>query len=97
MDAFIAFVTLGLSTLSWVYAAEVFPDAIRGRAMAVATFVFWGWTFAGIELYDTAAARLSVPGVLGLFAGFCSARDIPEFCQNFDRMFRNSPASRCAS
>ena len=71
VDAFIAFVTLGLSTLSWVYAAEVFPDAIRGRAMALATFVFWGWTFACIELYDAAAARLSVPGVLGLFSGFC--------------------------
>lgn len=71
-DCFIASLTLGLSTLSWVYAAEVFPDAVRGRAMAAATVAFWGCTFLSIELFDTVSGAISVPGVLGVFSGLCA-------------------------
>ncbi|KAJ1462039.1 general substrate transporter [Pelagophyceae sp. CCMP2097] len=69
---FIAFVTLGLSTLSWVYASEIFADATRGRAMSIATSVFWGTTAVSVVLYPTLEAAISVPAVLMLFAG-CSA------------------------
>lgn len=69
---FITSLTAGLSTLSWVYAAEVFPDAVRGRAMSIATLAFWGATFVLIESYTPLAKAVSVPGVLLLFAGCCA-------------------------
>ena len=72
-DCFIACVTLGLSTLSWVYAAEVFPDAIRGRAMAAATIAFWGCTFLFIESFDVVSGAITIPGVLGVFAALSLA------------------------
>ena len=72
-DCFIACVTLGLSTLSWVYAAEVFPDAIRGRAMAAATIAFWGCTFLFIESFDVVSSAITIPGVLGVFAALSLA------------------------
>ena len=67
-DAYIAAVTLGLSTLSWVYCAEVLPDSERGRGMAYATCLFWATTFASLQLFDVAVATLTVAGILGLFA-----------------------------
>ncbi|KAH8054987.1 hypothetical protein JL722_8404 [Aureococcus anophagefferens] len=72
-DCFIAAVTLGLSTLSWVYASEVFPDAIRGRAMGSATILFWGITFCFIESFDVVSGLITIPGVLFIFSGLCFA------------------------
>ena len=72
-DCFIAAVTLGLSTLSWVYASEVFPDAIRGRAMGSATILFWGITFCFIESFDVVSGLSTIPGVLFIFSGLCFA------------------------
>lgn len=70
--AFIGSVSLGVSTLSWLYASEVFPDAIRGQAMSAATFVFWGGSFAMIESFVPLANRIGIPGVLKLFSLFCA-------------------------
>ena len=102
-DAYIAAVTLGLSTLSWVYCAEVLPDSERGRGMAYATVLFWGVTFASLQLFDVAVATLSVAGVLGLFALFSAGGAL--FCYAFvvetrgaalsdvQRLFSDQPAS----
>ena len=80
-DAYIAAVTLGLSTLSWVYCAEILPDGERGRGMAYATVLFWGVTFASLQLFDVAVATLTVAGVLGLFALFSAGGAL--FCYAF--------------
>lgn len=106
-DAYIASVTLGLSTLSWVYCAEVLPDGERGRGMAYATVLFWGVTFASLQLFNVAVATLTVAGVLGLFVLFSAGGAL--FCYGFvvetrgavlsdvQRLFADTPASPPAS
>lgn len=39
--AYVAFFAFGLGTGVWVCLAELFPNYIRGRAMAIATMVLW--------------------------------------------------------
>ena len=69
--AFIVAVTLGLSTLSWVYAAEVMPSRVRGVAMALGTVVFWSATFGTVESYASLAARFGEAGVFFGYAVCC--------------------------
>lgn len=70
--SFIASVTLGLSTLSMVYASEVFPDRIRGRVMSISCFIFWGASFVLVETFVPLSRFITIPCVLDLFAVLCA-------------------------
>ena len=41
----VASYSLGLAPVTWVILSEIFPNRIRGQAMAVATFALWTGTF----------------------------------------------------
>mmetsp|Transcript_21171 Transcript_21171/g.32485 ORF Transcript_21171/g.32485 Transcript_21171/m.32485 type:complete len:514 (+) Transcript_21171:140-1681(+) len=69
--AFIAAVTLGLSTVSLLYASEVFPDRLRGRAMATSTTIFWLFSFILAEAFPFLKDHFKVTGVLDIFS-LCS-------------------------
>ena len=43
---YIASFAMSLGPVVWVYNSEIFPTRIRGRAMAIATFVLWVASFA---------------------------------------------------
>lgn len=68
---FIASVTLGLSTLSWIYASEVMPDDARGSGMALGSLGFWASSFVLIEVFANLDAAIGVSGVLLLYACLC--------------------------
>ncbi|KAJ8601256.1 hypothetical protein CTAYLR_003269 [Chrysophaeum taylorii] len=70
--SFIASVTLGLSTLSLVYASEVFPDKLRGRAMSASTFVFWAGSFALVEAFVPVARLITIPRVCDILGLSCA-------------------------
>lgn len=69
--------TIGLAPLSWIIVAEIFPNRVRGKALAVVCFFLYAASFVTAQFfpmltdwftrnYDTAA------GVYLIFAGICS-------------------------
>lgn len=70
---FIASFAVALGPLPWIICAEIFPTAVRGRAMSVATFVIWVSCYAVAQLFPVLndSAVLGPAGTFGLF-GLCS-------------------------
>ncbi|ODS85234.1 MAG: hypothetical protein ABS46_02150 [Cytophagaceae bacterium SCN 52-12] len=69
--------TIGLAPLSWIIVSEIFPNRVRGKALAVVCFFLYAASFVTAQLfpvltdwftrrYDTAA------GVYLMFAAICS-------------------------
>jgi MFS family permease len=54
--AYVAFFAVGLGPVFWLLIAEIFPLAVRGRAMSLATISNWGFnlvvTFTFLGLID---------------------------------------------
>lgn len=63
--AFIIFYSIGLGPIVWVLISEIYPLAIRARAIAVMTFVSWTSNFLVVQTFPT---LLSFLGSLGTFA-----------------------------
>ncbi len=68
--------TLGFAPLSWVIIAEIFPNRIRSKAMAVACFFTFGSAFIVDQLFPMVTHWLSnyfntSAGVYLIFAGIC--------------------------
>lgn len=57
---------------TWVYISEIFPTAVRGRAMSIATLSLWlscafvTWTFLSL------VGRFGATGAFRIFAGICA-------------------------
>lgn len=68
---YIVCVTFGLSTLSWVYAAEVVPSAVRGQGMACCSVLFWIITYAQTSYYYDYEPILGEAGVFLCYGGLC--------------------------
>ena len=68
--AFICAVTLGLSTLCWVYCAEVMPMAVRGKAMGLANLCFWVVTFCTVDSFPSLAMSVGESNVFFIYAAF---------------------------
>ena len=43
LAAYVAFFAVGLGPVFWLLIAEIFPLAVRGRAMSLATIANWGF------------------------------------------------------
>mmetsp|Transcript_19863 Transcript_19863/g.39370 ORF Transcript_19863/g.39370 Transcript_19863/m.39370 type:complete len:291 (+) Transcript_19863:2-874(+) len=69
VSLFIASVSVGLGSLSWVYASEVFPSSVRGAGMSLANVFFWGISFA---LNNYFPAMLDGFGKQGTFIFFAA-------------------------
>jgi sugar porter (SP) family MFS transporter len=82
--AYVAFFAVGLGPVFWLLIAEIFPLAVRGRAMSLATISNWGFnlvvtvTFLGlIDLFGRTGTFL-LYGVLTLVAVAFTAALVPE-------------------
>ena len=84
LGAYVAFFAIGLGPVFWLLIAEIFPLAVRGRAMGLAAISNWGFnlfvtiTFLGlIDIFGRAGTFL-VYAVLTVAAFAFTLRLVPE-------------------
>ena len=70
--------TLGLAPLSWVIVSEIFPNRIRGKALAVVCFFLYAASFITAQVFPMLTHWFntnfnSPAGVYWIFAGICTA------------------------
>jgi sugar porter (SP) family MFS transporter len=82
--AFVGFFAIGLGPVFWLLIAEIFPLAVRGRAMSLATVANWGFnlivsaTFLNLVGAVGSAGAFLVYAVLSLLALVFIALMVPE-------------------
>jgi SP family xylose:H+ symportor-like MFS transporter len=87
---YIAAFAMSWGPVAWVLLSEIFPNRIRGRAMAVATGVMWisnlliSWTFPNLNNSSYLTSRFNhgfsywIYGLMGLLAAVFVYRYVPE-------------------
>jgi SP family galactose:H+ symporter-like MFS transporter len=82
--AYVGFFAIGLGPVFWLLISEIFPLAVRGRGMSIATVANWGSNFAVtlvfpplVEALGSAAAFL-IFAVLTIGALLFTWRAVPE-------------------
>jgi sugar porter (SP) family MFS transporter len=84
LAAYVAFFAVGLGPVFWLLIAEIFPLAVRGRAMSLAAISNWGFnlvvtvTFLGLVNLCGRSGTFLVYAVLTLVALAFTARLVPE-------------------
>ena len=84
LGAYVAFFAIGLGPVFWLLIAEIFPLAVRGRAMSLATISNWGFnlvvtvTFLGLIGTFGRAGAFFVYAILTVVAFVFTARLVPE-------------------
>jgi sugar porter (SP) family MFS transporter len=82
--AFVGFFAIGLGPVFWLLIAEIFPLAVRGRAMSLATVANWSFnlivsaTFLNLVGAVGSAGAFLIYGVLSLVALAFIAMMVPE-------------------
>jgi sugar porter (SP) family MFS transporter len=71
--AAIACYAMSLAPVVWVVIAEIFPNRIRGAAMAVAVSALWIACFLLTFTFPWLNAKLGSAGTFWLYAGICAA------------------------
>jgi sugar porter (SP) family MFS transporter len=69
--AYVAFFAVSLGPGTWVYIAELFPTAVRGRAMSLATLSLWLACLSVTLSFLTLVRILSAAGAFWVYAGLC--------------------------
>ncbi len=69
---YVAAFATGLGPGAWVYMAEIFPTAIRGRAMSIATSVLWLSCILVSNSFLTLLRALGSTRTFALYAGICA-------------------------
>jgi len=67
---------ISLAPLAWLIMSEIFPTRLRGKAMALASFVLWASFYLGVQLFPMLRNYFNdhfqnMAGVFYLFAGVC--------------------------
>ena len=70
---FIASFAFSLGPITWTIIAEIFPNRVRGRAMAFATAVNWGAAFLVSEFFLSLIDWIGSAATFYLFAFFSIA------------------------
>jgi SP family arabinose:H+ symporter-like MFS transporter len=70
--AFIACFAFSFGPVCWVVIGEIFPNAIRGKAMALATLSLWIGNFLVGQLTPLMLERVGSAGTFWIFAVCCS-------------------------
>jgi SP family arabinose:H+ symporter-like MFS transporter len=89
LSACVAAYVVSIAPLAWLIMAEVFPNRIRGRAMALASFCVWGSAFISNQAFPPLLARLeqrygTPAGAFWIYSAVCvlgvlfSWRFVPE-------------------
>ena len=71
--AAIACYSMSLAPITWVVISEIFPNRIRGAAMAVAVASLWLACFLLTYAFPLLNAKLGAAGTFWLYAGICVA------------------------
>jgi sugar porter (SP) family MFS transporter len=71
--AAIAFYSMSLAPVTWVVISEIFPNRIRGAAMAVAVAALWLACFILTATFPFLNSTLGAAGAFWLYAGICAA------------------------
>ncbi|WP_309299115.1 sugar porter family MFS transporter [Methylopila turkensis] len=66
--AYVGFFAIGLGPVFWLLISEIFPLAVRGRAMGVATVANWGANLIVSQIFLMLIAGLGSAATFGLFA-----------------------------
>jgi MFS transporter, SP family, galactose:H+ symporter len=83
MTAYVGFFAIGLGPVFWLLIAEIFPLAIRGRAMGVASLTIWVFTIISalilFQLLQSLGQSATFGGcailtVIGWFLSFAACR-----------------------
>jgi SP family sugar porter-like MFS transporter len=61
-----------IAPMCWVILAEIFPNRIRGAAMATAVFALWTGNFLLTYLFPTMLEKFGTAGTFWVFAGICA-------------------------
>ncbi len=67
----IAVYAMSLAPVVWVVLSEIFPNRIRGAAMALATFSLWVACFILTYTFPLLNASLGASGTFWVYAGIC--------------------------
>jgi SP family sugar:H+ symporter-like MFS transporter len=67
-NAYVVFFNLSWGPVMWVMLGEMFPNQMRGSALAVAGFAQWIANFAISVSFPTMAAGLGLPATYGFYA-----------------------------
>lgn len=67
----IACYAMSLAPVTWVILSEIFPNRIRGMAMAVATFALWSACFVLTYTFPLLTKLLKVSGTFWLYGIIC--------------------------
>jgi sugar porter (SP) family MFS transporter len=67
----VASYSTGLAPVTWVILSEIFPNRIRGQAMAVATFVLWIGTFTLTLTFPVFMERLQGSYTFWMYGVIC--------------------------
>lgn len=68
---YIASLALSINAVIWVLIGEIYPTAIRGQAMSIATFANWGTNFAAAFLFPWYVSQVGMSNGFYTFAAFC--------------------------
>ena len=71
MVVYIASFAFSLGPVVWTLIVEIYPNRIRGKAMAVATAVNWGAAFIVSATFLSVMNAIGEPATFGLFAVLC--------------------------
>jgi SP family sugar porter-like MFS transporter len=69
----IAIYAVTLAPVTWVLLSEIFPNRIRGAAMAAGTFALWVACFVLTYSFPLLNAALGAAGSFLLYGGICLA------------------------
>lgn len=67
----IAIYAMSLAPVVWVILSEIFPNRVRGAAMALATFALWIACFILTYTFPLLNATLGAAGTFWVYAGIC--------------------------
>ena len=70
-----------LAPIVWVVLSEIFPNAIRGKAMAIATLMLWMGSFTLTLSFPILNLRLGADGTFWLYSLICLAGFIFLYCR----------------
>jgi len=68
---FIAIYSATLGPVTWVALSEIFPNRIRGNAMALATLALWIANFFTTASFPVMKAHFGLPATFAFHAGIC--------------------------
>ncbi len=66
--AYVGFFAIGLGPVFWLLISEIFPLAVRGRGMSIATVANWGSNFVVTLVFPSLVARLGSAAAFLIFA-----------------------------